>query len=56
MRLLLDITDFIFVDDKPEKSDIIFIPGGSWPEPAEKAASIWLDGFAHMYFRQESTA
>jgi len=45
MRVLDDITNFIFVNDEPQKSDIIFIPGGSWPEPAEKAAALWKEGY-----------
>ena len=41
-----EITSFIFVENKPEKADVIFVPGGSWPEPTERAAEIWLDGYA----------
>jgi uncharacterized SAM-binding protein YcdF (DUF218 family) len=41
-----EITSFIFVEEKPEKADIIFVPGGSWPEPTEKAAKLWLEGYA----------
>ncbi len=47
MRVIDDITNFIFVSDEPEKSDIIFIPGGSWPELAEKAAALWKEGYAY---------
>ncbi|RII33987.1 YdcF family protein [Clostridium chromiireducens] len=46
MEFIKEITSYIFVEDKPEKADIIFVPGGSWPEPAENAAKIWLDGHA----------
>jgi uncharacterized SAM-binding protein YcdF (DUF218 family) len=46
MRVITDITNFIFIDDVPEKADIIFIPGGSHPEIAERAAEIWKQGFA----------
>jgi putative intracellular protease/amidase len=35
IKFIREITSFIFVEDKPEKADIIFVPGGSWPEPAE---------------------
>ena len=48
MNMIKDITSFIFVEDKPEKVDIIFIAGGSWPEPAEKAASLWHEGYAPL--------
>lgn len=46
MNFIREITSFIFVEDKPEKADIIFVPGGSWPEPTEKAAKLWLEGYA----------
>ena len=46
MNFIREITSFIFIEDKPKKADIIFVPGGSWPEPAEKAAKLWLDGYA----------
>ncbi|OOM82560.1 hypothetical protein CLPUN_00720 [Clostridium puniceum] len=45
-NFIREITSFIFVDDKLEKADIIFVPGGSWPEPAERAAKLWLDEYA----------
>jgi uncharacterized SAM-binding protein YcdF (DUF218 family) len=48
MRVINDITEFIFVRDDPQKSDIIFIPGGSNPEPSELAAGIWHRGFAPL--------
>ena len=50
MKMLDDITSFIFIEDKPQKADIIFIPGGSWPEPAEKAAELWKEGYAPYVF------
>jgi len=46
MRIITDITNYIFINDAPEKADIIFIPGGSNPEIAERAAKIWKQGFA----------
>lgn len=46
MRIIDDITKFIFVEDKPEKADAIFIPGGSYPELPEKAAALWKEGYA----------
>ena len=48
MRTITDISNFIFVNNEPIKSDIIFIPGGSFPEPSERAANLWLDGFAPL--------
>lgn len=29
--IISDITNFIFVEDNPQKTDIIFLPGGSFP-------------------------
>ena len=44
------ITDFIFIENIPQKSDFIFMPGGSHPELGEKSAEIWKDGYAPMVF------
>lgn len=52
MRALMDISDFIFVDDAPEVCDIIFLPGGSAPEPSEIAARLWHDGYAPLLLPQ----
>ena len=30
-NFIREVTSFIFIEDKPEKADIIFVPGGSWP-------------------------
>jgi uncharacterized SAM-binding protein YcdF (DUF218 family) len=46
MNIIKDITDFIFLEHPPEKSDIIFIPGGSYPELAEAAAELYKAGYA----------
>ena len=48
MNIIHDITDFIFVSDEPQNSDIIFIPGGSWPGPSERAAALWHEGCAPL--------
>lgn len=48
MNIIEDISNFIFVENKPQKSDIIFIPGGSWPELGEKAAELWLNKFSPL--------
>lgn len=47
-RMISDITNFIFVADKPRKADIIFLPGGSYPEPPEYAATLYHQGFAPL--------
>lgn len=43
---LKQFTDFIFVEHKPEKADIIFIPGSGFPQLAEEAARLYHEGFA----------
>lgn len=48
-KIINDISDFIFVEDKPQKSDIIFLPGGSFPEQGEYAAKLYKDGYANKF-------
>lgn len=48
MNTIDDITDFIFLESKPEKADIIFIPGGSYAELAERAAELWNNNQAPL--------
>ena len=45
-RIINDITNFIFVDDKPQKVDAIFLPGGSHPEHPEYAVELYRKGYA----------
>ena len=45
-RAIRDISDFIFMNDAPQKSDIIFIPGTSQSAISEKAAQLYRAGFA----------
>lgn len=40
------ISDFIFVEHAPEKADVIFVPGGHYPESAKYAARLYREGFA----------
>ena len=47
-RIIDEITDFIFVSDKPEKSDIIFLPGGSYPAVPEYGAKLYREGYAPL--------
>lgn len=44
------ISDFIFVNTEINKADIILIPGGSHPKLAEKAAELFIKGFARYAF------
>ncbi|AEV67272.1 YdcF family protein [Acetivibrio clariflavus] len=48
MKFIEDITEFIFISDEPQKSDIIFIPGSSYPEMAEKAAMLWKEKYSPL--------
>lgn len=47
-RIISDITDFIFMSDKPQMSDIILIPGTAHAETTEKAAELYHLGFAPL--------
>ena len=40
------VGDFVFVEDAPERADIIFVPGASRPEHALRAAELYLAGLA----------
>lgn len=44
MKIITDISNYIFVSDKPEKVDAIFLPGGSHPEQPEYAKWIVASG------------
>lgn len=40
------ITDFIFVENKPSKADVILVAGGSRPQLAERAVDLFNEGHA----------
>lgn len=40
------VSDFIFVEDEPEPSDVIFLPGAAHPEHALRAAELYRQGMA----------
>lgn len=46
LKWIEDITDFIFLEDQPQKADVIFIPGNGHAEPSELAAQLYREGFA----------
>lgn len=46
--ILKAVTDFIFVEDTPEPSDLILIVGGVDPELGETAARLWRQGLAPL--------
>ena len=39
-------TELIFVQDIPQKADVIFVPGSQEMALGEKAAALWKDGYA----------
>ena len=45
-RFIRAVTDFIFVEDAPEKADVIFIPGARKVEHAIRAAELYNAGYA----------
>ena len=45
-RVTRDIGNFIFMNDSPEVSDIIFVPGTSKSAITEKAAQLYCSGYA----------
>ena len=46
MKFWRDITEFIFLEDLPEKADLIIVPGNTWPQPARRAAALYHEGMA----------
>ena len=40
------ITEFIFLEHEPQKADVIFVPGGNYPDSAKRAAALFLEGYA----------
>lgn len=46
LKWVEDITRFIFLEDAPQVSDIIFVPGNGHALPSELAAQLYHKGFA----------
>ena len=47
-RVIRDITEFIFMKDAPQRSDVIFIPGTSQSAVSETAAQLYCAGYAEF--------
>lgn len=45
-RFIRAVTDFVFVQDAPEKADVIFVPGSRKIEHAVRAAELYHAGYA----------
>ena len=48
LRYLKDISNFVFIKNDLEEADIIFIPGGTYPEVAEEAAKLYKRGYSKL--------
>lgn len=48
MGFIKDVTNFIFLSDSPQKSDVIFIPGNRFPQPGQYAARLYGEGYAPL--------
>lgn len=46
LAYIREITDFIFLEDAPQKADILFVPGNGHAAPSELAAYLYREGFA----------
>lgn len=46
LKWVQDIARFIFLEDAPQESDIIFVPGNGHALPSELAAQLYRKGFA----------
>lgn len=47
-KQIQEITDYIFLEDKLEKADAIFIPGCARPEHTEEAARLFREGYVPL--------
>ena len=48
MDFIKDTTEYIFISSDPQPSDVIFLPGGSDPALPERAAELYLQGYAPL--------
>ena len=47
-KFLEEMTNFIFLEDKPQKADVIFVPGSEEGDLAKTAAKLYLEGYAPL--------
>ena len=45
-EFMKNVEEFVFAESQPEKADIIFVPGNGFPDMAEKAASLYREGYS----------
>ena len=48
MGLVSLVTRYLFIENAPEKADVILVPGCPFPEPMERAARLYHDGFSKL--------
>lgn len=47
-KFLEEMTNFIFLEDEPQKADVIFVPGSEEGALAKTAARLYLEGYAPL--------
>lgn len=47
-KFLEEMTNFIFLEDEPQKADVIFVPGSEEGVLAKTAAKLYLNGYAPL--------
>ena len=47
-KFLEEMTNFIFLEDTPQKADVIFVPGSEEGALAKTAARLYLEGYAPL--------
>ena len=47
-KFLEELTNFIFLEDEPQKADVIFLPGSEEGALAKTAAGLYLKGYAPL--------
>ena len=45
-EFIKETSKFIFAENKPEKADIIFVPGNGYSQMAERAAQLYAKKYA----------
>lgn len=48
LKFLEEMTNFIFLEDEPQKADVIFVPGSEEGALAKTAAKLYVEGYAPL--------
>lgn len=54
-EFIKETSKFIFAENKPEKADIIFVPGNGYSQMAERAAQLYAKKYAPFVLPMENT-